>query len=137
MEEEAGEYVNSVHVEGVEPVQEYSYDEHLRQDSDPELEPELEPEPEQESKPEANRLEEETAFEETSHVLQNSLTAVHEPQISVEEPIGKPEKFTYASIVRFILVFKKNKNHWCLATIKEYSFDFDVSGPLNLCFLQA
>lgn len=100
LEEEAGEYVNSVHVEGVEPVQEYSYDEHLRQDSDPELEPELEPEPEQESKPEANRLEEETAFEETSHVLQNSLTAVHEPQISVEEPIGKPEKFTYASILR-------------------------------------
>ncbi|KAH6821537.1 hypothetical protein C2S53_015271 [Perilla frutescens var. hirtella] len=99
LEEEAGEYVNSVHVEGVEPVQEYSYEE-LRQD--PELEPEVEPEPEPVQEPilESNRLEEETSFEETSHVLQNSFTTVHEPQLSVEEPVGEPEKLTYASILR-------------------------------------
>lgn len=105
LEEKASEYVNSVHVEAVDPVQEYSYEEHLQQDSEQELEPELEPEPEQESKPEANRLEEGIPFEDSSHVLQNSLTSVHEPQLSVEEPIGKPEKFTYASIVRINLAW--------------------------------
>ncbi|XP_057781801.1 nuclear transport factor 2 [Salvia miltiorrhiza] len=98
LEEEAGEYGNSVHVEGVEPVQDYSYEEHLRQD--PEPEPELELEPEQEPEPEVDRLEEESPFEETSHVLQNPLSTVHEPQLSVEEPVGEPEKLTYASILR-------------------------------------
>lgn len=94
--------MNSIHSEGVEPVQEYRYEEHLRQDSEAELEPE--PEQEQEFKPDANRTEEENHFEETNHLLQNSLTTVHETQLSVEEPIGKPEKFTYASIVRILLI---------------------------------
>lgn len=98
--EEAGEYGNSVHVEGVEPVQDYSYEEHLQQDPEPELEPELEPE--QESMPEVDRFEEETSFEETSHVYQNSSSTTHEPQFSVEESIGEPEKLTYASIVSII-----------------------------------
>lgn len=98
MEEEAGEYVDSVHVDGDEPVEEYSYQEHLRQDPEPELEPEPEPEPE------ADRLEDETPFEETSPVLESTLTTVQEPQLSAEEPIGEPEKLTYASIVSIILV---------------------------------
>ncbi|KAG6426961.1 hypothetical protein SASPL_111200 [Salvia splendens] len=98
LEEEVGEYGNTVHVEGVEPVEEYSYEEHLRQD--PEQEPELVPEQEQVPEPEVDRFEEEPHYEETSHVLQNPQTTVHEPQHFVEEPIGEPEKLTYASILR-------------------------------------
>ncbi|KAL1559633.1 nuclear transport factor 2-like [Salvia divinorum] len=100
LEEEIGDYGNSVHVEGVEPALEYSYEEHLRQDTAPELELEPEPEPEQQPELEVDRLEEETPFEETRHVLQNPLTTMHEPQLSVEDPIGEPEKLTYASILR-------------------------------------
>ena len=100
LEEEVGDYGNTVHVEGVEPVEEYNYEEHLRQD--PEPEPELVPEQEQVPEPEVDRFEEEQHYEETSHVLQNPQTAVHEPQIFVEEPIGEPEKLTYASIVSII-----------------------------------
>ncbi|KAG6416215.1 hypothetical protein SASPL_123640 [Salvia splendens] len=96
LEEEIGDYGNSVHVEGVEPALEYSYEEHLRQDTAQELEPELEQGPELE----VDRLEEESHFEETRHVLQNPLTTVQEPQLSVEDPIGEPEKLTYASILR-------------------------------------
>ncbi|KAL8494460.1 hypothetical protein ACS0TY_025317 [Phlomoides rotata] len=98
-EEEAGEYV---HVEGEEPVQEYSYHEHLQQD--PETEPELEeePEPEEELEPEVegDNFEEGTPFEEPTPVLPSTLTTVQEPQISAEEPIIEPEKLTYASILR-------------------------------------
>ncbi|XP_042067568.1 nuclear transport factor 2-like [Salvia splendens] len=96
LEEEIGDYGNSVHVEGVEPALEYSYEEHLRQDTAQELEPELEQAPELE----VDRLEEESPFEETRHVLQNPLTTMQEPQLSVEDPIVEPEKLTYASILR-------------------------------------
>lgn len=106
MEEEAGEYINSVHVEGEEPVQEYNYHEHLQQDPEPEPELEEEPEPEEELEPEieGDSFEEGAPFEEPSAVLPTTLTTTQEPQISVEEPYVEPEKLTYASIVSFLLV---------------------------------
>ena len=105
LEEEIGDYGNSVHVEGVEPALEYSYEEHLRQDTAQELEPELEQGPELE----VDRLEEESPIEEIRHVLQNPPTTLQEPQLSVEDPIGEPEKLTYASIVRFVFYFATSK----------------------------
>ncbi|KAL6502927.1 hypothetical protein OROHE_024095 [Orobanche hederae] len=86
VEEEAGEYGH--YVEGDEPVQDYSYQENLQQDLEPEQEPE----------PEPDRLDE-APYEEPSPVLQSTVTTVQEPQLSVVEPIGEPEKWTYASIL--------------------------------------
>lgn len=99
LEEEEVEYVNSVDTEGDEPVQEYSYREHLQQEPEPESEPE--PEPETEAEEEIERLEEETPFED-SRTLLNTVTTVQEPQLSVDEPVGEPEKLTYASIVSIV-----------------------------------
>ncbi|KAL1550106.1 nuclear transport factor 2-like [Salvia divinorum] len=81
---------SSSHLPGP-PVSDYALEE-----EDPELEPELG----QEQEPEVDKLEEEPHYEETSHVLQNPLATMHEPQLFVEEPIGEPEKLTYASILR-------------------------------------
>ncbi|KAL8029175.1 hypothetical protein ABFX02_14G210900 [Erythranthe guttata] len=92
LEEEEGEYLNSVHTEGDERVQEYSYQEHLQQD--------LEPEPEFEPEAEVEKTEDGTPFEESRHLLQSTVTTSHEPERSVDEPVGEPEKFTYASILR-------------------------------------
>ncbi|KAL6563798.1 hypothetical protein OROGR_002757 [Orobanche gracilis] len=85
--EEAGEYGH--YVEGDEPVQDYSYQENIQQDFEPVREPE----------PEPDRLDE-ALCEEPSHVLQSTVTTVQEPQLSVVEPIGEPEKWTYASVLR-------------------------------------
>lgn len=102
LEETAGEYISSVHIEGDGPVQDYVYREHHQQDSEPESEPEPEPalEPEPEPEPEIEQQEQEPAFEETSSLLQSTVTAVQEPQIQMEESIGEPKKLTYASILR-------------------------------------
>ncbi|XP_020550128.1 ras GTPase-activating protein-binding protein 1 isoform X2 [Sesamum indicum] len=98
LEDEAAEYVSSVHIEGDETVQEYTFQEHHQQEPEPELEPEPEPEPELE--PEVDTLEEETPFEESSPLLQSTVTTVQESQLSMAEPVGEPEKLTYASILR-------------------------------------
>ncbi|CAA0815229.1 Nuclear transport factor 2 (NTF2) family protein with RNA binding (RRM-RBD-RNP motifs) domain [Striga hermonthica] len=65
-----------------------------------EAEQELQPEPEPELEPQADGLDEGTPYEEPSPLLQSTATAVREPHHSVEEPIGEPEKLTYASILR-------------------------------------
>ncbi|KAG8370842.1 hypothetical protein BUALT_Bualt13G0025400 [Buddleja alternifolia] len=94
LEEEAAEYVNSVYIKGDEPVQEYNYQDNHQPEYESEPEPELQP------KPEGDRLEEESHVEESSAWLQSTVTAVQEPQFYAEEPIGEPEKLTYASILR-------------------------------------
>ncbi|XP_073054970.1 nuclear transport factor 2 isoform X1 [Primulina eburnea] len=91
LEEEAHDYVNSVHIEGDEPDHEYGYQEFYHQ----------EPEPEHE--PETNELEVENPEEENSDSHQSTVTAVPEAQLSAEEepePVLEPEKLTYASILR-------------------------------------
>ncbi|KAL0435548.1 UNVERIFIED_CONTAM: hypothetical protein Sradi_0262700 [Sesamum radiatum] len=100
LEEAARNYVNSFHMDGGEPVQEYSYQE-------PEPEPELEtdqldPEPEIETVAVAvvGRLAEETPTEESSPFPQSAVTTPQEPQPSAQEPVAEPGKLTYASILR-------------------------------------
>ncbi|KAK4418438.1 Nuclear transport factor 2 [Sesamum alatum] len=100
LEEAARSYVNSFHIDGGEPVQEYSYQE-------PEPEPEsdtdqLDPEPEIEPVAEAvvGRLAEETPIEESSAFPQSAVTTPQEPQPSTQEPVADPGKLTYASILR-------------------------------------
>ncbi|KAL2556888.1 Nuclear transport factor 2 (NTF2) family protein with RNA binding (RRM-RBD-RNP motif) domain [Forsythia ovata] len=83
LEEEAGEYVNSVHIEGEEPVEEYSFQEH-----------------QQEHDPEAERVQEDPALEESSVLIQDAATTVQEPLTAAEEPVGELPKLTYASILR-------------------------------------
>ncbi|KAL3850006.1 hypothetical protein ACJIZ3_011888 [Penstemon smallii] len=96
LEEAARDYGNSILAEGDEPVIEYSY-----QDDHP-PEPELEPEPEPEPEPEDDRPEEVTPYEDStsSAWFPSTVTAAQEPQPSAEEPVGEPEKLTYASILR-------------------------------------
>ncbi|KAG8389152.1 hypothetical protein BUALT_Bualt02G0199400 [Buddleja alternifolia] len=100
LHEESGNYVNSVYIEGDEPIQEYSYQEHEQPELEPELELEAEPEPLPAPEPEAEILEEEIPFEESNVLLQSKVTAMQETQPSTEEPVGEPEKLTYASILR-------------------------------------
>lgn len=96
LEEEARNYVNSIHVEGNDPIREYSYQEHHHQEEwDPVPEPEFEPEqPDSEAEAEALRLE-----EETTAFLQSIVISQKETEPSKEEPVVEPEKLTYASIV--------------------------------------
>ncbi|XP_020550420.1 ras GTPase-activating protein-binding protein 2 isoform X2 [Sesamum indicum] len=98
LEEAARNYVNSFHIDGGDPVQEYSY-----QESEPENETDqLDPEPEIEPVPEAvvGRLTEETPIEESSPFPQSAVTTPQGPQPSAQEPIAEPGKLTYASILR-------------------------------------
>ncbi|KAL0287015.1 UNVERIFIED_CONTAM: hypothetical protein Sangu_2712500 [Sesamum angustifolium] len=98
LEEAARNYVNSFHIDGAEPVQEYSY-----QEPEPELETDqLDPEPEIEPVAEAvvGRLVEETPIEESSPFPQSTVTTSQEPQPSAQEPVAEPGKLTYASILR-------------------------------------
>ncbi|XP_073143826.1 nuclear transport factor 2-like isoform X2 [Henckelia pumila] len=91
LEEEARDYVNSVHIEGDGPDHEYGYQEYYHQ----------EPEPEHE--PETDELEVENPVEEISESHLSTVAAVPEAQLSVEEEpeqVLEPEKLTYASILR-------------------------------------
>jgi hypothetical protein len=82
LEDEAREYVNSIHIED-DPVDKYSLPEQqLQEDYESEV------------------VVEETPAEETSVSLQSMVNTVHEaPAATVEEPMGEAPKKTYASIV--------------------------------------
>jgi len=84
LEEEAREYVNSVHIDD-DPVDEYSLPEHQQQ-----LQEELETE----------IVEEETPVQEASPPIHSIGHTVQEPPVAlVEESFEEPPKKTYASIV--------------------------------------
>ncbi|XP_009790652.1 nuclear transport factor 2 [Nicotiana sylvestris] len=109
LEVEATEYVNSVHIQGNDGVEEYSYPEHDHEHQS-EAEVEAEPdEPEAESEaeaevPEEAHLREETAqvrsLEEETALPNNVVKVVPEPEPVAEEPVGEPSKFSYAAILR-------------------------------------
>lgn len=82
-EEEASEFVNSVHIDGDDEVEDYSGEDQQPQQLDFESETELE----------------ETPAEDLSALLHKVVEAEPEPVHSVEEPVGEPPKLTYASIV--------------------------------------
>ncbi|KAH7517444.1 hypothetical protein FEM48_Zijuj09G0065500 [Ziziphus jujuba var. spinosa] len=93
LEEEAREYVNTVHIED-DPVDKYSLPEQQHQYSLPEQQ-------EQQEDPETEIVVEEAPIEETSSSLQSAVNIVHEsPSVALEEPVGEPQKKTYASILR-------------------------------------
>ena len=74
--------MNSVHIED-DPVDQYDFTEQL-----------------EEQDVEAEIVVEETPAEEASASLQNVVNIVQEsPSVPVEEPVGEPEKKTWASIV--------------------------------------
>ncbi|GFZ20189.1 nuclear transport factor 2 (NTF2) family protein with RNA binding (RRM-RBD-RNP motifs) domain-containing protein [Actinidia rufa] len=84
LEVDASEYVNSIHIDGDDPVDEYSLEERQQQ---------------QQQGPETDTELEETPVEESSDLLQNVVEAVPDPLYSVEEPLAEPPKLTYASIL--------------------------------------
>ncbi|XP_057480006.1 nuclear transport factor 2-like isoform X2 [Actinidia eriantha] len=84
LEVEASEYVNSIHIDGDDPVDEYSLEEQQQQ---------------QQQGPETDTELEETPVEESSALLQNVVEAVPDPLYSAEEPLAEPPKLTYASIL--------------------------------------
>ena len=84
LEEEARDYVNSIHIED-DPVDKYSLPEQqLQEDYETDI------------------LVDETPVEEMSASLQSVVNTVHNasPVAAVEEPVGEQPKQTYASIVR-------------------------------------
>lgn len=82
LEEEAREYVNSVDIED-DPVDKYSL-----------------PEQQFEQEFETEVVVEETPQEETYASFQSAVNTVQDtPATSVEEPVGEPQKKTWASIV--------------------------------------
>ncbi|XP_057964056.1 nuclear transport factor 2 [Malania oleifera] len=82
LEEEARDYVNSVHIED-DTVDKYSL-----------------PDQQQLQEPETETVVEETPVEEAAS-LQNAVNTVQDPWAGpVEEPVGEPQKRTYASILR-------------------------------------
>ncbi|KAF3436088.1 hypothetical protein FNV43_RR23180 [Rhamnella rubrinervis] len=92
LEEEAREYVSSVHIED-DPVDKYSLPEQQPQYGLPEqqLQQDLETE----------IVVEETPIEETSSSLQTAVDIVQETtSVAQEEPVGETQKKTYASILR-------------------------------------
>ncbi|XP_075522156.1 nuclear transport factor 2-like isoform X2 [Primulina tabacum] len=107
LEEEARDYVNSVHIEGDEPDHEYGYQEFYHQEPEPEPEPEHYIEGD-EPEHEYGYQEVENPEEENSDSHQSTVTAVPEAQLSLAqlsaeeepEPVLEPEKLTYASILR-------------------------------------
>lgn len=92
LEEESREYANTVHIED-DPVDKYSLPEQQLQYSLPEQQ-------EQQEDLETEIVVEEAPIEETSSSLQSAVNIVHEtPSVALEEPVGEPQKKTYASIV--------------------------------------
>ncbi|MED6147526.1 hypothetical protein PIB30_044710 [Stylosanthes scabra] len=86
LEEEAREYVNSVHI-GDDPVDKYSLPDQQEQQLHEDLEDEI--------------VVEETPLEETSPPIQNVAHTTHEIPVShVEESLEEPPKKTYASILQ-------------------------------------
>lgn len=83
LEEEASEFVNSVHIDGADEVDGYSVEDQHPQQEEFESESELE----------------ETPAEDLSALLPKVVEAQPEPVHSVVEPVGEPPKLTYASIV--------------------------------------
>ncbi|XP_062079676.1 nuclear transport factor 2 [Humulus lupulus] len=87
LEEEARDYVNSVHIED-DPVDIYSV-------------PEQQQQQQQQQDVETEVVVEESLVEETSASFENVPNAVQEiPSEAVEEPVGESVKKTYASILR-------------------------------------
>lgn len=84
LEEEASEFVNSVHIDGADEVDGYSVEDQHPQQEEFESESELE----------------ETPAEDLSALLPKVVEAQPEPVHSVVEPVGEPPKLTYASILR-------------------------------------
>ncbi|CAK7333901.1 unnamed protein product [Dovyalis caffra] len=83
LEEEAREYVNSVHIDD-DPVDKYSL-----------------PEQQQQQDFETEIVVEETPVEETTASFQGAVNVVHDfPTAAPEEPMEEPPKKTYASILR-------------------------------------
>ncbi|XVF81061.1 hypothetical protein PTKIN_Ptkin15bG0126200 [Pterospermum kingtungense] len=83
LEEEAREYVNSVHIDD-DPVDKYSL-----------------PEQSQEEDTEVDVVVEEAPTEETSALPHSVVNAAQEtPAMPLEEPVGEPPRRTYASILR-------------------------------------
>lgn len=85
MEEEAREYVNSVHIDD-DPVDKYSLPEQQQQQLQEDLETEV--------------VVEETPAQEASPPMHNVAHTIHETPVAiVEESFEEPPKKTYASIV--------------------------------------
>ena len=100
LEEEAREYVNSVHIDD-DPVDEYSLPEHQQQ-----LQEELETE----------IVEEETPVQEASPPIHTVAHTIQEPPVAlVEESFEEPPKKTYASILRV------SKGHPVLSAAPQYA----------------
>ncbi|XP_059300821.1 nuclear transport factor 2 isoform X2 [Lycium ferocissimum] len=108
LEAEATEYIDSVHIQGNEAVEEYGYEEHDHENlSEAEAEPEHDVEAEAEAEadvPEETQWRGETAqvrsFEEETSFPNNVVEAMPEPEPVAEEPVGEPSKISYASILR-------------------------------------
>lgn len=82
LEETAREYVNSVHIQDA-PVDKYSL-----------------PEDQEQEDSEEDESEEDNLAEETPVLSQKVVNTMQEPpEVAVEEPVGEPQKKTYASIV--------------------------------------
>lgn len=73
--------MNSVHIEGEELVEKYSFQEHQKEHDS-----------------EAERVDEEPALEESSLFIQEADNTVQEAVPVAEEPVGELLKLTYASI---------------------------------------
>lgn len=112
LEEEARDYINSVHLEDDQvdnyshpenPIDNYSHPEHPIDDysiPDHPVDSYTHSEQQQQQDFEVESSVEEPAVEESSASLQNVANMVQEPQAAyVEEPVGEPPKKTYASIV--------------------------------------
>lgn len=109
-EEEASEFVNSVHIDGNDEVDDYSGEDQQPQQQDFESETELE----------------ETPADDLSALLHKVVEAEPEPVHSVEEPVGEPPKLTYASIVctffhflHVLVIFKRHSGSPCLHGFKQ------------------
>ncbi|RVW53570.1 hypothetical protein CK203_069067 [Vitis vinifera] len=113
LEEEARDYINSVHLEDDQvdnyshpenPIDNYSHPEHPIDDysiPDHPVDSYTHSEQQQQQDFEVESSVEEPAVEESSASLQNVANMVQEPQAAyVEEPVGEPPKKTYASILR-------------------------------------
>lgn len=124
IEVEATEYVNSVHIQGNDAVEDYSYPEHDHENLY-EVEAEAESESEHdeaEAEDEADVTEEthfgeETAqvrsFEEETSFPNNVAEVMPEPEPAAEEPVAEPSKLSYASIVStYIIPYSVHLTTW-------------------------
>ncbi|GMP90563.1 hypothetical protein CsSME_00041630 [Camellia sinensis var. sinensis] len=101
LEAEASEFVNSVHIDEDDPVDEYSYEEQLQQQHQHQHQQQQQRQQQQQQEsPETDTVLEETPAEDSADFLQNVVEVVPDSSHSVEEPVGEPPKFTYASILR-------------------------------------